>query len=164
MSLIVALIIYTIAMTLANLLVAEFGPVVTPVVAFVLVGLDLVLRDWLQVRLKVWQMGGLIACTGVLTYALNPSADQIAMASSAAFTGAAIFDWAAFSILKGTWLIRSIGSNVVGAAVDSLLFPTIAFGVFMPHIVVAQFVSKVAGGAVWAWIFSKFAVQKPVKA
>ncbi|MFM2427658.1 MAG: hypothetical protein RL707_1485, partial [Pseudomonadota bacterium] len=65
MSLIVALIIYTIAMTLANLLVAEFGPVVTPVIAFVLVGLDLVLRDWLQVRLKVWQMGGLIACTGV---------------------------------------------------------------------------------------------------
>jgi uncharacterized PurR-regulated membrane protein YhhQ (DUF165 family) len=61
-------------------------------------------------------------------------------------------------------LFRSIGSNVVGAAVDSLLFPTIAFGVFMPHIVVAQFVSKVAGGAVWAWIFSKFAVQKPVKA
>ena len=101
MSLIVALIIYTIAMTLANLLVAEYGPVVTPVVAFVLVGLDLVLRDWLQVRLKVWQMGGLIACTGVLTYALNPSADQIAMASSAAFTGAALFDWAALLPILG---------------------------------------------------------------
>jgi hypothetical protein len=35
---------------------------------------------------------------------------------------------------------------VAGAAVDSLLFPTLAFGVLMPGIVLAQFVAKIAGG------------------
>lgn len=155
-----ALGIYTVAMTVANLLVAEFGPVVTPAIAFFLIGLDLVLRDWLQVRLKVWQMGSLIGFTGLLTYSLNPSADQIAIASATAFTAAAVLDWATFSYLKGTWLFRSIGSNVVGAAVDSVIFPTIAFGVLLPQIVIAQFAAKVLGGAIWAWLFSKFSSRQ----
>ena len=43
------------------------------------------------------------------------------------------------------------GSNVAGAAVDSLIFPTLAFGALMPHIVAMQFAAKVAGGALWTW-------------
>lgn len=147
-----AILVYTIAMTLANLSVAAFGPSVTPINAFVLIGLDLALRDWLHVRLKVWQMAALIAFTGLLTYALNPAAGQIAVASAVAFTAAALVDWGAFSRLKGNWLFRANGSNVAGAAVDSLIFPTLAFGVLMPHIVAAQFIAKVAGGALWAWL------------
>ena len=65
---------------------------------------------------------------------------------------AALVDWAAFARLRGSWLRRANGSNVAGAAVDSLLFPTIAFGALMPHIVALQFVAKVAGGALWAWL------------
>jgi len=140
MTLTVALVIYAAAMTLANLSVAAFGPSVTPINAFVLIGLDLALRDWLHVRLKVWQMGALIALTGVLT-------------------AAALVDWATFLRLKGSWLRRANGSNVAGAAVDSLLFPTIAFGALMPHIVLAQFVAKVAGGAFWAWLISRLGRQ-----
>jgi hypothetical protein len=49
--------------------------------------------------------------------------------------------------------------HVAGAAVDSLLFPTIAFGALMPHIVLAQFVAKVAGGAFWAWLISRLGRQ-----
>lgn len=148
--LILAIFIYALAMTLANLSIATWGPWVSPINAFVLIGLDLALRDWLHVRLKVWQMGALIAATGLLTYALNPAAGMIAIASSCAFTLAAVADWSAFSVIKGSWLRRANLSNVAGAAVDSIVFPTIAFGVLMPQIVLAQFVAKVAGGALWS--------------
>lgn len=155
MNLSIAIAIYAAAMTLANLSVAIFGPWVSPINAFVLIGLDLALRDWLHVRLRVWQMGALIACTGLLTYALNPSAGMIAVASACAFSAAALVDWATFSRLRGSWLFRANGSNIAGAAVDSIIFPTLAFGVVMPHIVALQFVAKVAGGAVWAWALTR---------
>lgn len=155
MSLTIAILIYAAAMTLANLSVATWGPWVSPINAFVLIGLDLALRDWLHVRLKAWQMGALIAITGLLTYALNPAAGMIAVASACAFSAAALVDWATFARLRGSWLFRANGSNVAGAAVDSLIFPTLAFGVLMPHIVVLQFVAKVAGGAMWAAMLAR---------
>jgi uncharacterized PurR-regulated membrane protein YhhQ (DUF165 family) len=152
---IAAIAAYAVAMIAANLSVATFGPWVSPINAFLLIGLDLALRDWLHVRLRVWQMGALIAGTGALTYLLNPAAGQIAIASSVAFTAAALVDWTTFAKLRGTWLMRANGSNVAGAAVDSLVFPTLAFGALMPQIVVAQFAAKVAGGALWAWAINK---------
>ena len=151
----IAILIYAAAMTMANLSVATWGPWVSPINAFVLIGLDLALRDWLHVRLRALQMGALIACTGLLTYALNPTAGMIAVASSVAFTAAALVDWATFARLRGSWLFRANGSNVAGAAVDSLIFPTLAFGALMPHIVALQFVAKVAGGALWAWVLAR---------
>lgn len=153
--LMIAIAVYAAAMIAANLTVAAFGPWVSPINAFLLIGLDLALRDWLHVRLRVWQMGALIAGTGVLTYLLNPAAGQIAVASSVAFTAAALVDWGAFLRLRGSWLRRANGSNVAGAAVDSLLFPTLAFGALMPGVVLAQFAAKVAGGAIWAYLLSR---------
>lgn len=146
---------YALAMVLANLSVAAFGPKVTAINAFVLIGLDLALRDWLQVRLRTWQMGLLIAATGLLTLLLNPAAGKIALASAVAFTCAALADWAVFSRLRGSWLRRANASNVAGAAVDSLVFPTLAFGALLPGVVAAQFVAKVAGGALWSWLLSR---------
>lgn len=155
MTLYFAIAVYAAAMTLANLSIATFGPWVSPINAFVLIGLDLALRDWLHVRLKLWQMGALIASTGVLTFALNPAAGQIAVASAVAFTAAALVDWGTFARLRGSWMLRANGSNVAGAAVDSLIFPTLAFGVLMPHIVAMQFVAKIAGGAIWTWLLNR---------
>jgi uncharacterized PurR-regulated membrane protein YhhQ (DUF165 family) len=153
----IAILIYAAAMTLANLSVAAFGPAISPVNAFVLIGLDLALRDWLHVRLRAWQMLALICAAGALTYLLNQAAGKIAVASSAAFTAAALVDWATFARLRGSWLVRANGSNVAGAAVDSLIFPALAFGALMPHIVALQFVAKVAGGALWAWAMARTA-------
>lgn len=154
-----AVLIYATAMTVANLTVAAFGPAVSPINSFILIGLDLALRDWLHVRLKAWQMGALIACTGLLTYALNPAAGMIAIASACAFSAAALVDWATFARLRGSWLMRANGSNLAGAAVDSIIFPTLAFGALLPHIVALQFVAKVAGGAAWAWALSRTALR-----
>lgn len=156
MTLYFALTVYAISMILANSLVAVFGPWVSPINSFVLIGLDLALRDWLHVRLKLWQMGALIASTGLLTFVLNPAAGHIAVASAVAFTAAAMTDWVAFARLRGSWILRANGSNVAGAAVDSLVFPTLAFGVLMPHIVTLQFAAKVAGGVIWTWVFHRF--------
>lgn len=159
MTLYIAIAAYAAAMTIANLTISAFGPWVSPVNAFILIGLDLALRDWLHIRLKLWQMGTLIAATGALTYVLNPAAGQIAVASAVAFTAAALVDWGTFARLRGSWMFRANGSNVAGAAVDSLVFPTLAFGVLMPHIVAMQFVAKVAGGALWAWLINKVAAR-----
>ena len=155
MSLTIAILAYAAAMTAANLLIAHFGPWISPFNAFFLIGLDLALRDWLHVRLRAWQMGALIASTGLLTYALNPAAGMIAVASACAFSAAALVDWATFTRLRGSWLFRANGSNVAGAAVDSIIFPTLAFGALMPHIVLLQFVAKVCGGAIWAALLAR---------
>jgi len=149
---IIAIIAYAFAMTAANLLIVKFGVWFSPINSFLLIGLTLVLRDWLHIRLKSWQMGLLITASGAITYLLNPAAAQIAIASSIAFTLAALADWVTFAKVKGTWFKRSNASNLVGSAVDSVAFPTIAFGVLMPEIVLAQFASKIIGGYIWSLI------------
>ncbi len=153
--LVAAVVIYALAMVSANLLVFAFGPWVSPINSFFLIGLDLTMRDWLQVRIRPLQMLALISFTGVLTFILNPAAGMIAVASAVAFTGAAFVDWAAFTKLRGSWMFRANGSNVAGAAVDSLIFPTLAFGALLPHIVAMQFVAKVAGGAMWSLVLQR---------
>jgi uncharacterized PurR-regulated membrane protein YhhQ (DUF165 family) len=160
----IAIAAYAAAMTIANLTIAAFGPWVSPINAFVLIGLDLALRDWLHMRLKAWQMLGLIGASGALTYALNPSAQHIVVASAAAFTLAALVDWQAFSRLTGSWLRRSLGSNVVGAVVDTLTFSALAFVLLSPNpkplevvaqIAALQLAAKIAGGSLWAWAINR---------
>ncbi len=151
--------VYVAAIVAANLTIEMFGPAATPINAFLLIGLDLALRDWLHVRLRAWQMVILLLGTGVVTFAINPAAARIATASAGAFTLAALADWFVFTRLRGSWMRKANGSNVAGALVDSLLFPTIAFGALLPHIVAMQFLAKVLGGAVWSWLIRKWVRQ-----
>lgn len=165
--LILALVGYAAAMLVANLTVAAFGSVVAPINAFLFIGLDLVLRDWLHIRLKWWQMGALIFGVSGLTYVLNPAAQTIAVASAVAFALAAVVDWGAFSRLTGSWVRRSVWSNVPASAVDTVVFINLAgFATFMSAhdlamLVAAQFAAKVAGGALWAWLLSRRQAQTP---
>lgn len=145
---------YIASITAANLLVAHYGPSVTIINAFALIGLDLVLRDYLH---DEWQqnrtrnLAALIASAGVVSYLLNPATARIAIASTAAFTLAALVDWGVYSLAhRSPWLVRSNASNVAGAAVDSLVFPTLAFGMVLWPIVIGQFVAKSFGGAAWS--------------
>ncbi len=156
----IAIAAYLFAMVAANLSVATFGPWISPLNAFLFIGLDLSLRDHLHDRWKgrgLWQrMAALIAVAGVISYALNPAAGQIALASVVAFCAAGIVDAVIYHWLRGRpYLQRSNGSNVAGAAVDSLLFPTIAFGGFLPAIVALQFAAKVGGGLVWSLVLNR---------
>jgi hypothetical protein len=147
---------YIAAMVVANMLVWWLGPWSSPFIAFVLIGLDLTLRDVMHDRLTRWQMLAVVLAGGAITWAVNPAAAHIAIASATAFTVSAAADWLAYTYLRSRpWLVRANGSNVVGAAVDSLIFPTMAFGGFLPHIVAMQFAAKVGGGALWSWCLRK---------
>jgi uncharacterized PurR-regulated membrane protein YhhQ (DUF165 family) len=147
--------LYLVAIVAANLSVATFGPDVVIVNAFVLIGLDLSCRDRLHElwhnRELAWKMGLLIATGSILSFALNAGAGQIALASFLAFAGAALVDTFVFSRLwRKKWLVRSNLSNVASAAVDSLLFPALAFSMFLPTVIIGQFLAKVAGGFLWS--------------
>ena len=144
--------VYAIAMTLANLSIAYFGVWVSPINAFLFIGMDLALRDVLHEKLSRIKMLALIVVSGFITYALNNDAGMIAVASALSFVLAAFFDYIVFSLSKGSWFSRSNKSNAVGAAVDSVAFPTIAFGSLMPEIIALQFVAKFFGGFVWAFL------------
>ncbi len=147
--------IYALAIVTANLLVARFGPGVTPINAFVLIGLDLALRNWLSLRMDAKRMALLIVSTGLLSYAINPATGMIAIASGLAFTLAALTDWLAFNTVAGSWFKRNLAGNSAGALVDSVVFPSLAFGALMPGIIALQFVAKVLGGSLWGLVIQR---------
>jgi uncharacterized PurR-regulated membrane protein YhhQ (DUF165 family) len=157
-------IIYLVAIVAANLSVAYFGPASAIVNAFLFIGLDLTARDRLHDQWqtgRAWKMALLIAAGGLLSYALNSGAAQIALASSVAFSAAALVDWLMYTLLGDrARLVRVNGSNVVSAAVDSILFPTIAFGGFMPLITLGQWAAKVAGGWLWSLVLTRRSVEQ----
>lgn len=149
--------IYIVSLTIANLLVAWLGPWFSPINAFLLIGLDLSLRDKLHDR---WQgknlslrMGGLIFAAGILSFAINQDAGIIAVASVVAFTVSQMLDALIYQKMIGFQRWKRVNSsNAVGAGADSVIFPTIAFGGLMPEIVALQFAAKVAGGFIWSFI------------
>ena len=160
----IAVAIYLIAIVLANLTLLWFGPQASIINAFILIGLDLSLRDKLHDQWhgkNLWlKMLALICGGSAITEALNWEALPIAIASATAFLAAGIGDALLYAKLRNyKFLIRSNGSNVAGSALDSVIFPTMAFGVFMPEIIIGQFVAKIAGGAIWSFILQKFYLQ-----
>lgn len=153
--------LYLGAIVAANLIITVLGPTATIVTAFVFIGLDLTVRDYLheawQGKGLVWKMGLLIAAGSVISWLLNKDAENIAKASFIAFAAAGIVDALIFQLLKGkTRFLKVNGSNVVSSGVDSLVFPTLAFGQLLPFIVLGQFLAKVFGGAIWFFIISAF--------
>lgn len=155
-------VVYLTSIVAANLLIVWLGPWMSVVNAFLFIGLDLVTRDmlhdaWHGKRLAL-KMGVLIAVGSLLSWLLNRDAAQIAIASFVAFALAAMTDTVVYAVAvrRGwTWLQRSNGSNVASAAVDSLVFPTLAFGGIQPALTILQFIAKVGGGAVWSVILHR---------
>ena len=157
--------VYLAAIVAANLSVAAFGPAASILNAFLFIGLDLTTRDALHDRWHddhlILRMGGLIAVGGAISFALNAGAGQIAVASTVAFALAAIVDGLVYAALGDrAYLVRVNGSNIPAAAVDSLVFPTIAFGAFLPLVVLGQFAAKVAGGFVWSLVLNALPVRR----
>jgi hypothetical protein len=157
-----SILIFLSAIVLANLSVAYFGPWSMPINAFVLIGLDLSLRDKIHERWHGKRLGlkmfGLICAGAVVTWVMNRDAGMICIASVAAFGAALIVDSLLYERFYHLPRLKKMNiSNVGSAAIDSILFPTIAFGVLMPQIVILQFLAKVIGGAFWAWALNRWA-------
>lgn len=151
-----AVVAYLAAIAAANMLAATYGPSITIVVAFTLIGFDFSCRDYLQARWEgrqLWlRMVLLIAAGGLISYALNRDAAQIAVASTVSFVLASTIDAVVFALIghRVGRFLRWNGTNLVGAAIDSVLFPTLAFGALLPAVVIGQYVAKVAGGLLWS--------------
>ena len=151
--------LYLAAIVAANLSVAHFGPASTPYNAFLFIGLNLATRDRLH---DLWgrhvarNMLLLIAAGGAISYAMNAGAGRIALASLAAFALSEAIDAAVYHVnRKHPYLVRSNTSNLFGAAVDSVIFPVLAFGGFPWVIILGQFVAKLAGGFLWSLVLNK---------
>lgn len=146
--------IWLAAIVAANYTTALFGPTVSVANSFLLIGLMLTTRDklhlmWEENGLK-FKMGLLIATGGLLSYITQPSTGSVAIASVIAFAVSETIDSIVFQYTKSV-----NKSNVASAFADSLIFPMIAFGSFMPLIFAGQFLSKTLGGYVWNLILKR---------
>ena len=151
----------------ANITVQYFGPAAMPIIAFVMIGLDLTSRDYLhevwQGKRLGWKMLALIGGGSVPTYLVNHDAERIAWASFLAFACAGATDAVTYALLKGrARRLKVNGSNMVSALVDSMVFPAVAFGLFNFKTVALQYVAKVAGGWVWSIILEKTVWEKKI--
>lgn len=152
---------YLVAIVLANLSVAWFGPQVTIINAFLFIGLDLSSRDTLHERWHghglLARMTALIAAGSILSGLVSIQAIPIAVASFVAFACSATADTVVYAILhERAKLIKMNGSNLVSAAVDSLVFPALAFGFpLLWGVVLGQFLAKLAGGFMWSIILNR---------
>lgn len=152
-------VVFLAAIVAANLITTHYGPSASIYNAFFLIGLDLVTRDrladfWGTTR---WvKMGLLILVGSALSYAVNRDAATIAEASAIAFAAAeAVEATIYFVVRRRQWVERANIAATFGAAVDSLIFPTIAFGGVMWGITFGQFTAKLAGAFLWSLLILK---------
>jgi uncharacterized PurR-regulated membrane protein YhhQ (DUF165 family) len=126
----VALALFVATIPFANWLVARYGIVSfaglqAPAAVFA-VGAALIFRDVAHRLLgRWWTVAGIVAGT-VLSLAVSP---QFALASAAGFAVGESLDLAVYEPLRARgWTTAMVGSNVVGAAADSVVFLWLAFG------------------------------------
>lgn len=154
------------AITAANVISAKYGPAASIYNAFWLIGLTLVIRDRLHDQWHhgcVWKMGALIVAGAALAWVVAPDAGRIGLASGLAFLCAETVDAVVYGLVAHwPWLERSNTSNFFGAAVDSVVFPTVAFGGFLLGVTVGQFTAKVAGALLFSLLLSRARRQRRI--
>lgn len=98
-------------------------------------GLAFGIRDALHERGGRWWVLAAIAVGAAVAFAVEDAVTipgghmPIAVASALAFTVAELADFAVYTPLRErSWPLAVVASNVVGAAIDSLLFLPLAFG------------------------------------
>lgn len=147
--------VYVFAICVANLSASYFGLWVTPINAFVLIGLELVVRDILHHKLSKLQMMFVVVAAGILSFLINSNAINVAIASFFAITISCFVDYVVYSRVDGAWIKKSNTSNLFSGFTDSIIFPLIAFGVFIPEIFALQWSAKVFGGFIWTVFLHK---------
>ena len=147
---------YIAAVVAANVVVSIYGPGVSVLTAFMLIGMVITTRDRLH---DMWganlrrNMGALILAGSGLSLLLGGGVSRIALASGASFLLSESVDALLYHVLRErSWYQRANGSNLASSATDSVLFPVLAFGAFLPWVIAGQFVAKVFGGAIWSWV------------
>lgn len=153
------IVLYLLAIVLANLFVTWLGPASTIVNAFLFIGLDLTIRDRLHERWKdrlKRNMALLILAGSVLSFLVNHNALRVACASCIAFAASETVKSIVYWAMRKHSHIKKVNvANLPAAFVDSMLFPTIAFGSLIPWVIIGQFAAKVFGGYVWTLLIHR---------
>lgn len=150
--------VYLGGLVAANTAIGIFGPWVSPICAFMFIGLDLTLRDVIHMRVGWTASFALTVAASVMSYWVNPSSSAIAVASSVSFFVAGAVDLVVFRSLIHRGVLRAVaGSNILSATVDSLVFPLLAFGAFLPWVMILQMLAKIVGGVFWFFMLRKYA-------
>jgi hypothetical protein len=117
---------YLVVLVIANLLVTQGGQAVLLVTAVLLIPFDFAVRIRLQERwtgLHLWsRMAALIVVGGILTILTVPGSRTIASASVAAFVASSVVGAVVYAYTRAR--MWSVGAM---AAIDSILFPLLAF-------------------------------------
>jgi queuosine precursor transporter len=154
---------YLTAIVAANVITARFGPTASIYNAFALVGLDLITRDRLADfwGTKRWAKMTLLIATGsLLSFLATRGAQGIAEASAISFACAEAGEGLLYYLLrKRRWMRRANVAAWLGAAIDSLIFPTLAFGGIMWSTSAGQFVAKAAGALLWSLLVARVRVS-----
>lgn len=145
---------YVLVIVTANLSTTYFGLWVTPLNAFVLIGVELVLRDVMHESLSKIRMLSIVVVAGIISFLINADSKNIAIASFVAIVVSCFVDYYVYHKTKGTWIKRSNTSNFFSGFTDSLIFPLIAFGVFNPYVFVLQWLAKFVGGFIWTLLLN----------
>jgi hypothetical protein len=155
--------LYLAAIVAANLITARFGPAASIYNAFALIGLDLITRDrladfWGTTR---WAKMALLIGTGsLLSFLAAHNAQAIAEASAISFACAEGGEGVLYHLLRERrWLQRANIAAWLGAAIDSLVFPTLAFGGVMWSTTAGQFLAKTAGALLWSLLIARVRVS-----
>ncbi|TDR30520.1 VUT family protein [Hydromonas duriensis] len=167
-------VLYLLTVVFANLAFAFFMQgddmhqllIIDGVICFFMIGFDMAIRDklhdaWEHTGL-FWKMPTLILLGSVISFLINRNAGQVALASFAAFASAGMVDFLVYHVLRehSHWQ-RVNGSNILSAAVDSLVFPLIAFGLPMQWLFFSvEFLTKVLGGVVCFFAITLFLRNK----
>ena len=144
--------LYLAAIVLANLLTAALGPRATIAQRFLAHRsrphhTRPAARRLAQPPPQRARWAALIAAGSILTVALNLAAWRIALASATAFALSATTDSLVYHRPYHLSHSRKVtASNIAGAIVDSLTFPALAFGAWMPWITLGQLTAKIAPG------------------
>lgn len=114
-----------------------------------MIGLALVLRDWLHEIAGRWWALAAVVTGGSMSLAFSPPA--LAVASAVAFTVSELADFAVYDRLRARGRALAVmASQIVGAALDSALFVYLAFGSF--DFSAGTTLAKIYAGAVVALI------------
>lgn len=152
---------YLMAGVIANAFVTRFGQAGLVVTALLMIPVDLTVRDYLHERwersgalnIKMWT---LILSGALLSYWSSFASREVAIASCAAFLCSGAADFFIFKRLRGnTWFVRANLSNLGSAAVDSFVFPAVAFSVFDVRLCAVQTLLKFFGGLVISNMMAK---------
>jgi uncharacterized PurR-regulated membrane protein YhhQ (DUF165 family) len=152
---------YLIAIVLANLVVTTFGATASVLTSLAFIALDLTARDSLHElwhKNHLWRNMFVLICSGsILSALVNANAMPIAIASCVAFLASGVSDTLVYQALgERSKFVKMNGSNLVSAAVDSFIFPLLAFG-WPPlwGVMVGNYLAKIVGGAMWAWVLTR---------